>query len=596
LITHQGNNQVKDNKIDILVQQYEQFVISKDESIDNVFVRFNTIISSLKALDEEEEDSLDNQGTTKRPFKEAETRKTTRVKRNVLDAVIQIISLENVQNHQKTRTKEHSLEVFGVIAAKKTMKRSKTKHDSRLGHTNIRLIQSLASKELVRNLPRLNFDQHFCDACKIGKQAHASHKAKSMVSTTRCLELLYIDLFGPSTVQSYGGNRYTLFIVDDYSSYGGNHYILFIVDDYSRKIEESLNLTFDETPPPSKRSPLVDDNLDEEEAIKVTEKKNLENDIEDETLEIDEIVNIKESRNHPLENVIEKLNQRTLRSQAHNRKDLKPMKTPMSSDTKRTKDKECESVDSTKYQGMIGLWYTKGTGIETIVYADSDHAGDYVDRKSTSGICTFVGCCLTSWFLKKQTALAISTTEAEYVSARKACQQTLWMKQALIEYDVRLDDVSIMYYNKCTIDLRKNLVQHSAIDHYISYDRVMHPFAPHYERKMRSDHGKKRPCDSNTSSSSTSLNHPSSLHSLDDIVNKNDDESFHSNSSTPSQNVSSSFNVVSRVRQNLPYEIQHLNTYLSKTINLQTHPRDDHQNGLRLIGKALKDMMDGKQK
>ncbi|GKE58938.1 retrovirus-related pol polyprotein from transposon TNT 1-94, partial [Tanacetum coccineum] len=60
-------------------------------------------------------------------------------------------------------------------------------------------------------------------------------------------------------------------------------------------------------------SPLVDDDLDEEEAIKVIEKKNLENDIVDETLDIDEMVNIKESRNHPLENVIGNLNQRTLR-------------------------------------------------------------------------------------------------------------------------------------------------------------------------------------------------------------------------------------------------------------------------------------------
>ncbi|GKF38178.1 zf-CCHC domain-containing protein, partial [Tanacetum coccineum] len=52
LITHQGNSQVKDNKIDLLVKQYEQFVISKDESIDSTFARFNTIITSLKALDE----------------------------------------------------------------------------------------------------------------------------------------------------------------------------------------------------------------------------------------------------------------------------------------------------------------------------------------------------------------------------------------------------------------------------------------------------------------------------------------------------------------------------------------------------------------
>nr|GEV84679.1 uncharacterized mitochondrial protein AtMg00810-like [Tanacetum cinerariifolium] len=150
------------------------------------------------------------------------------------------------------------------------------------------------------------------------------------------------------------------------------------------------------------------------------------------------------------------------------REDSKPMKTPMSLDTKLMKDEECKSVDSTKYQGMIGsllyltssrsdimfsvclcarfqeapktshleavkcifryikgtthlgLWYPKGSGIETVIYVDSDHAEDYVDRKSTSGICTFVGCCLTSWFSKKQIALAISTTEAEYVSAEKA--------------------------------------------------------------------------------------------------------------------------------------------------------------------------------
>ncbi|GJZ18774.1 retrovirus-related pol polyprotein from transposon TNT 1-94 [Tanacetum coccineum] len=156
--------------------------------------------------------------------------------------------------------------------------------------------------------------------------------------------------------------------------------------------------------------------------------------------------------------------------------DSKPTKTSMSTEIKLTKDDEADSVDSSKYRGMIdsllyltasrldimfsvclcarfqenpkathleavkhifryirgtshlGLWYSKGTGIETIVYADSDYAGNYVDRKSTSGVCTFMGCCLTSWFAKKKTALAISTTEAEYVSAGNACQQALWMK------------------------------------------------------------------------------------------------------------------------------------------------------------------------
>nr|GEU68611.1 retrovirus-related Pol polyprotein from transposon TNT 1-94 [Tanacetum cinerariifolium] len=138
-----------------------------------------------------------------------------------------------------------------------------------------------------------------CDhKCRVTFSEHDSEITKD----GKVIELLHMDLFSPSAVRSFRGNRYTLVIVDD----------------YSRKVEESLNVTFDETPPPSKTSPLVDDDLDEDEAIKITKKKNLENDIVDETLEVDEIVNIKESRNHPLENVIENLNQRTLTSQAQN--------------------------------------------------------------------------------------------------------------------------------------------------------------------------------------------------------------------------------------------------------------------------------------
>ncbi|GKA12666.1 hypothetical protein Tco_0692212 [Tanacetum coccineum] len=166
--------------------------------------------------------------------------------------------------------------------------------------------------------------------------------------------------------------------------------------------------------------------------------------------------------------------------------DSKPTKTPMSTEIKLTKNDESDSVDSSKYRENhktthleavkriiryvrgtthLGLWYPKGTGVETIVYADSDHAGDYVDRKSISGVCTFMGCCLTSWFAKKQTALAISTTKAEHVSAEKACQQAIWMKQALIDYDIRLNDVLIMCDNKGAINLSKNPVQHSRTKH-----------------------------------------------------------------------------------------------------------------------------------
>nr|GEV27090.1 copia protein [Tanacetum cinerariifolium] len=138
--------------------------------------------------------------------------------------------------------------------------------------------------------------------------------------------------------------------------------------------------------------------------------------------------------------------------------DMSKVKPPVPSLTKDGSILKMEPPEPT------GLWYPKGTGVETIVYVDSDHAGDYVDRKSTSGVCTFMGCCLTSWLSKKQIALAISTTEVEYVSAEKACQQALWMKQALVA-DIKLDDVPILCDNKGVIDLSKNHVLHSRTKH-----------------------------------------------------------------------------------------------------------------------------------
>ncbi|GKB38240.1 hypothetical protein Tco_0883182 [Tanacetum coccineum] len=74
------------------------------------------------------------------------------------------------------------------------------------------------------------------------------------------------------------------------------------------KVEESLNIKFDETPPPSS-PPLVDDDLLEVDII--------ENQSKDLPLN-KQISNIKESKDHPLETVIGNLNQRTLRSQVQN--------------------------------------------------------------------------------------------------------------------------------------------------------------------------------------------------------------------------------------------------------------------------------------
>nr|GEY12327.1 copia protein [Tanacetum cinerariifolium] len=281
----------------------------------------------------------------------------------------------------------------------------------------------------------------------------------------------------------------------------------------------------------------------------------------------------------------------------------------------------------------LGLWYPKGTDIETIVYANSDHAGDYVDRKSTSGICTFVGCCLTSWFSKKQTALAISTIEAEYVSAGKACQQALWMKQALIDYDVRLDDVPIMdhvlaclcymlyyvvhsekfnlaYYMAKRIEwvtkqsrlilpygmiltrLFKFIINENPKlykESYVLYDRVMTPLAAQLERKPRKDHGTRR--DRHSTSSST-FNQPSSSHLNDDGDGINEGTS---RASTPSliRYVNSLTIEVPQVLQNPPNIDPHLEPFYTRQteiINCQVQIRDEHRGGLRSIEKGLRNL------
>jgi hypothetical protein len=63
------------------------------------------------------------------------------------------------------------------------------------------------------------------------------------------------------------------------------------------------------------------------------------------------------------------------------------------------------------------IWYPKGSTFDLIGYLDSDYAKCKVDRKSTLGTCQFLGRSLVSWSSKKQTSVALSTAEAEYVAA-----------------------------------------------------------------------------------------------------------------------------------------------------------------------------------
>jgi hypothetical protein len=194
-------------------------------------------------------------------------------------------------------------------------------------------------------------------------------------------------------------------------------------------------------------------------------------------------------------------------------KDAKPAKTPMGTDGHVDLNKGGKSVDQKAYRSMVGsllylcasrpnimlsvcmcarfqsdprechlvavkrilrylvatpcfrIWYPKGSTFELIGYSDSDYAGCKVDRKSTSGTCQFLGRSLVSWSSKKQTSVALSTAEAEYVAAGQCCAQLLWMRQTLQDFGYNLSKVPLLCDNESAIRMADNPVEHSRTKH-----------------------------------------------------------------------------------------------------------------------------------
>ena len=118
-----------------------------------------------------------------------------------------------------------------------------------------------------------------------------------------------------------------------------------------------------------------------------------------------------------------------------------------------------------KFTPNIGLWYPKCAQFELVGYSDSDFAGCKVDRKSTSGGCQFPGRSLVSWSSKIQNSVALSTAEAEYISAGSCCAQLLWMKQTLLDFGVKFNEILLLCDNESAMKSASNPVQHSRTKH-----------------------------------------------------------------------------------------------------------------------------------
>ncbi|GKB34981.1 putative ribonuclease H-like domain-containing protein [Tanacetum coccineum] len=118
-----------------------------------------------------------------------------------------------------------------------------------------------------------------------------------------------------------------------------------------------------------------------------------------------------------------------------------------------------------KHQHKLGLWYPRDLPFELEAYSDSDYGGASLDRKSTTGNCQFLGRRLISWQCKKQTIMANSTTEAEYVAAANCCGQVLWIQNYMMDYGFNFMNTKIYIDNESTVNVIKNPVAHSRTKH-----------------------------------------------------------------------------------------------------------------------------------
>ncbi|GJU18189.1 putative ribonuclease H-like domain-containing protein [Tanacetum coccineum] len=134
-----------------------------------------------------------------------------------------------------------------------------------------------------------------------------------------------------------------------------------------------------------------------------------------------------------------------------------------------------------KGKPKLGLWYPRESPLDLVAYSDSDYAAANLDRKSTTGGCQFLGRRLISWQCKKQTIVATSTTEAEYVAAASCCGQVLWLQNQLLDYGFNFMNTIIHIDNQSTICIIKNPVYHSKTKHI----EIRHHFIRDcYEKKL----------------------------------------------------------------------------------------------------------------
>jgi hypothetical protein len=119
-------------------------------------------------------------------------------------------------------------------------------------------------------------------------------------------------------------------------------------------------------------------------------------------------------------------------------------------------------------KGMLdyGLCYTRDCDFRLYDYTDSNWAGSASDKKNTSGYCFSLGSTLTLWQSRKQSSIALSTAEAEYIAACSASCEAIWLRKLLTSlFDLEMEATMILCDNQSCIKITENPVFHDKTKH-----------------------------------------------------------------------------------------------------------------------------------
>ncbi|GKA14012.1 retrovirus-related pol polyprotein from transposon TNT 1-94 [Tanacetum coccineum] len=329
IITHQGNKQVKDNKIDLFVQKYEEFFISDDETFDCAFARFNTIITSLKARDE----SFSSRNHVRKFLRALPTKwrlKVTAIeesksKKEKYKSLA--LKARKVLSEEETTSSDSNDEeyVMAVRDFKKFFRRRgkfvRQPYDDKKNFRKVKEDKKEKDDRRCINssLDNESWQNEYDNLCKMSLRIINKNKQLKAKNDVLKKEVrLKVKLKPDEWIKDSGCSRHMTGNKDLFSSYKSIDGAYIVLNKETMKIKESINVKLAKSPPPT--SPPLEDNDVLECEILEKQEKALE--IKENEPSNEEIINIKESKNDPLETIIGNLNERTLRSQVQNQSNL----------------------------------------------------------------------------------------------------------------------------------------------------------------------------------------------------------------------------------------------------------------------------------